>query len=313
MKIFSLILILFFVTINCDKWLPAVTGYSTSDANNGYAGIIGKSITALRVSGGNRYKVHVKGGGWLPYVTGNNQNDFNNGYAGNGRVIDGVCIVGATYRVHINGGNWLPAVSKCDPNDLVNGMAGNLGSAIDAVMIKGRSYAVAYSGGSDGGSSSGGSSSGGGRSNLKISQKGLDLIKRFEGCRLSAYKDSVGVVTIGYGTTNAVSDIIGATIYMGMTISQQTAEEWLRKTVNARFAPAVAKYDSTYHWTQNQFDALTSFCYNLGSGKMGELTNYGKNSKSKIANDMLLYVYAGGQKLQGLVNRRNAEVQLFNS
>ena len=309
MKIFSLILILFFVTINCDKWLPAVTGYSTSDANNGYAGILSKPITALRVSGGKKYKVHVKGGGWLPYVTGNNQNDFNNGYAGNGKVIDGVCIEGATYRVHINGGGWLPAVSKCDPNDLNNGMAGNLGSAIDAVMIKGRTYAVAYSAGS----SSGGSSGGGSSSNLKISQKGLDLIKSFEGCRLSAYKDSVGVVTIGYGTTNAVSDIIGATIYMGMTISQETAEEYLRKTVNARFAPAVAKYDSTYHWTQNQFDALTSFCYNLGAGILGELTNNGKNPKSKIANDMLLYVYAGGQKLPGLVNRRNAEVELFNS
>ena len=217
---------------------------------------------------------------------------------------------------------------KCNPKDLNNGMAGKLGYAIDAVMIKGRSYAVAYSGSSSsnrgssssgsssnrGSSSSSGSSSGGGSSsNLKISQKGLNLIKRFEGCRLSAYKDSVGVVTIGYGTTNAVSDIIGATIYMGMTISQETAEEYLRKTVNARFAPAVAKYDSTYHWTQNQFDALTSFCYNLGAGILGELTNNGKNPKSKIANDMLLYVYAGGQKLPGLVNRRNAEVELFNS
>ena len=148
MKVFSLILILFFVTINCETWLPAVTGYRTSDANNGYAGILGKSITALRVSGGTKYKVHVIGGGWLPYVTGNDQNDFDNGYAGNGKVIDGVCIVGTTYRVHTNGGIWLPSVSECDPSDLVNGMAGNLGSAIDAVMVEDRTYAVAYSGGS---------------------------------------------------------------------------------------------------------------------------------------------------------------------
>ena len=139
------------------------------------------------------------------------------------------------------------------------------------------------------------------------------MIKSFEGCLLEAYTDSVGVVTIGYGTTNAVSDIIGTTIYMGMTISQETAEEWLRKTVDANFAPAVAKYDSIYHWTQNEFDALTSFCYNLGANIMGELTNYGQNSKSQIANDMLLYVYAGGEKLPGLVRRRKAEFELFNS
>ena len=308
MKAFSLILILFFVTINCDTWLPQVTGYSTSDANNGYAGILGKPITALRVSGGKKYKVHLLNGGWLPYVTGNDQSDFENGYAGNGKIIDGVCIVGTKYRVHVKGGSWLPAVSKCDPSDLTNGMAGNIGSAIDAVMVKSRTYAVAYSGSSSGGSSSGGSSS-----NMKVSDNGLNLIKSFEGCVLTAYTDSVGVITIGWGTTNACSDIIGTTIYSGMTISQATADEWLRKVVDANIAPAVAKYDSTYHWTQNQFDALVSFCYNLGSNILGELTNNGQNSKSEIASDMLLYVKAGGVTLDGLVRRRKAEVELFNS
>ena len=63
---------------------------------------------------------------------------------------------------------------------------------------------------------------------MKISQKGLELIKRFEGCRLKAYQDSVGVWTIGYGTTNADKAITGETICQGLYISQETADEWFQ-------------------------------------------------------------------------------------
>ena len=140
------------------------------------------------------------------------------------------------------------------------------------------------------------------------------MIKKYEDFRDKPYRCDAGVLTIGYGTTNAVSDIIGITIEkMKTPISKETAEVYLRKTVKARFAPAVNAYDNIYHWTQNEFDALTSFCYNMGGGKMKELTKNGTNSKSQIANDLLLYKKAGGKVLEGLVKRRKEEKALFES
>jgi hypothetical protein len=129
------------------KWLSQVNGYNKNDAKNGYAGIFGKAITGLRVSGGNAYRVHIKGGKWLSAVTGNNANDGNNGYAGtiNGDAIDAVAISsGNEYGVHIKGGNWLPAVKGYNINDGNNGYAGIIGKPIDAIMIKGRTYATSY-------------------------------------------------------------------------------------------------------------------------------------------------------------------------
>jgi len=129
------------------KWLPPVTGYNKNDANNGYAGIMGRAITGLRVSGGLAYKVHIYGGRWLPAVTGNDPNDFNNGYAGTekGDVIDAVAISGGVrYAVHIKGGNWLPVVTGYNVNDDNNGYAGVIGRSIDAIMINGRTYATSY-------------------------------------------------------------------------------------------------------------------------------------------------------------------------
>lgn len=130
---------------NCAQtWLKEVSGYNTSEVE-GYAGIIGKPMTSLRVSGGEPYRVHILNGKWLPEVTGNDEGDSKNGYAGiDGQKIDGIAIKGTTYRVHILGGDWLDPVSKYDINDNKNGMAGILGKTIDAVMIKDRSYASAY-------------------------------------------------------------------------------------------------------------------------------------------------------------------------
>jgi len=155
----SFILITFFILAICaigseaaKTWLPAVTGYNKNDGNNGYAGIFNKPITGLRVSGNNYYRVHIKGKSWLPAVYGNNQNDHNNGYAGtsNGDIIDGVAIAGGVqYAVHIQGGQWLPAVNGYNINDGNNGYAGILGKPIDAIMIKGRSYATSYNTGSE--------------------------------------------------------------------------------------------------------------------------------------------------------------------
>ncbi len=120
------------------RWLGVINSYSD------YAGIMGKPISSLTVSGGYEYRVHTLGGKWLPAVTGNDRNDANNGYAGiDGVAIDGVAIKGTKYKVHILGGDWLGEVSKYDINDSVNGMAGIYGRQIDAIMIKDRTYSAA--------------------------------------------------------------------------------------------------------------------------------------------------------------------------
>ena len=142
-----------------------------------------------------------------------------------------------------------------------------------------------------------------------VSDKGVKLIKEFEGCKLKAYYDPVGVITIGYGTTNADKSITGKTITKGMTISQATADKWLKESLNKKYAPKVNKYDGKYHWTQYEFDALISFAYNIGS--IDELTANGSRSKQVIANKIPLYCHAKGKKLAGLERRRKAERALF--
>ena len=134
----------------------------------------------------------------------------------------------------------------------------------------------------------------------KVSKRGIDLIKEFEGCRLTAYRDEVGVWTIGYGITNADKSITGTTIKSGLKISQATAEKWLEESLNQKYLPLVMKYDTRYNWTQNEIDALTSFAYNIGS--IDQLT---------IAAKMLEYVKAGGVTYNGLIRRRKAERELF--
>lgn len=136
---------------------------------------------------------------------------------------------------------------------------------------------------------------------LKISDNGLNLIKRFEGCRLTAYRDSVGVWTIGYGHTKGV--------YSGQTISMGQATEYLRQDC-ANAERNVNSFDSKYHWNQNQFDALVSFAFNIGS--INQLVGNGSKSISEISARIPLFCHAGGKKLTGLVTRRNAEKALFN-
>ena len=144
---------------------------------------------------------------------------------------------------------------------------------------------------------------------MKITQTGLQLIKEFEGCHLKAYQDVVGVWTIGYGVTNADKSITGKTITKGMTISQATADTWLRECLEKKYLPLVMKYDYKYHWNENEANALLSFCYNIGSIK--QLTADGTRTRAEIASAILKYNKAGGKVYAGLTRRRKAEQKLF--
>ena len=135
---------------------------------------------------------------------------------------------------------------------------------------------------------------------MKISQFGMDLIKRFEGCRLTAYRCPSGVPTIGYGHTAGVK--------MGQKITQEQAERFLKEDL-AKFERLVEKYDSTYHWNQNQFDAMVSFAFNIGS--ITQLTADGSRSITTISQKMLEYNKSAGRILPGLTERRREEQALF--
>lgn len=138
---------------------------------------------------------------------------------------------------------------------------------------------------------------------MNIGNKGLDLIKSFEGCRLSAYKCPAGVWTIGYGRTNGV--------YEGMTITQEQADNMLREDVKY-YADAVDRYNSRFNFTQEEFDALTSFTYNCGVGSLQAVMSC-CNTKQEISEECKLYNKGGGVVLAGLVRRREEEYKLFMS
>ena len=137
---------------------------------------------------------------------------------------------------------------------------------------------------------------------MEISKRGIELIKKFEGCKLTAYKCPAGVWTIGYGHTGGV--------HSGLTIQPETAE-YLLKADLKKFENHVNDYNVRfkYHFTQSQFDALVSFAFNVGS--INQLTANGTRNKKTIAEKMLLYNKAGGKILEGLNNRRKAEHDLF--
>ena len=126
-------------------------------------------------------------------------------------------------------------------------------------------------------------------------QKAKDLIKLFEGLRLRAYRDPVGVPT---------------GVRMGDEITKEQAEELL----DLDMVPIIKKletYDSKYHWNENEFNALLSFGFNLGAGSINQVTASGTRTKAEIASKMLLYNIAGGKRLEGLVKRRQKEHDLF--
>ena len=141
---------------------------------------------------------------------------------------------------------------------------------------------------------------------MRISEKGIELIKSFEGLRLEAYLDSVAVPTIGYGHTRGVK--------LGQTITQEQADTLLEEDIH-EFELAIQRLVHV-NLTQNQFDALVSFTFNLGIGSLKQSTLLKKLNAGDItgaANEFNRWVYAGGKKLTGLVKRRSAERLMFIS
>jgi lysozyme len=142
---------------------------------------------------------------------------------------------------------------------------------------------------------------------MHVSANGLRLIESFEGYSSTRYLDAVGVPTIGFGTTAA--DI--GTVPTKCTREQ--AERWLRDNIARKYEPAVNGLNVPM--SQNQFDALVSLAYNCGPNAMGWQIGADMRARNYRAAsaDFGRYVYAGGRKLQGLVNRRAAERRLFDT
>lgn len=152
--------------------------------------------------------------------------------------------------------------------------------------------------------------------NVPISNKCLNLIKKFEGKRLEAYVCPAGHWTIGYGTTNADKSIIeavlgkGVTVKSGLKITEAQAEQMLKMSIAKKYAPLVDKYNKKYHFTQNQYDALVSFAYNIGS--IDQLTQNGTRTIAEISAKIPAYNKGNGKVMDGLVKRRAAEKALFD-
>jgi len=153
----------------------------------------------------------------------------------------------------------------------------------------------------------------------KISNKGLELLKQFEGLYLKAYKDIAGIWTIGYGTIKYPN---GDKVKAGDTCNEEQATRWLEFEVNeksAYFNQVIQRINLELN--QNQYDAICSFLYNVGIGKCYEGTTMGdaiySRNKDRIADAFLVYCkYTKfGIKLtsKGLLNRRRKERELFLS
>lgn len=131
------------------------------------------------------------------------------------------------------------------------------------------------------------------------------LIKRFEGLRLEAYRDVVGIPTIGYGHTKGVK--------MGDVCTEEQADKWLEE--DAEEASRAIKRCVKVPLNENQYSALLSFTYNVGAGALERstlLTLLNEKHYESAGDQLMNWVYAGGRKIQGLINRRKAEQELWD-
>lgn len=139
---------------------------------------------------------------------------------------------------------------------------------------------------------------------MKASNTLIKKLKEFEGYRDVAYRDSAGVLTIGFGTTRNVKE--------GMTCTEEQAERWLREDLELaeRFVSTIPEID-----TQGKFDAVVDFVYNLGIGNF-ESSTLCRKIKSRapveeIQTEFRRWVHAGGKVLPGLVKRREWEAEMW--
>ena len=140
---------------------------------------------------------------------------------------------------------------------------------------------------------------------MKISKNGIELIKCFESFSPKACKclATEKYYTIGFGH-------YGADVKESQTITKEKAEELLQKDLE-KFEQKVNKYNNVYNFNQNQFDALVSFCYNVGN--IDQLTAKGTRTIKEISEKILAYNKSGGKVINGLTNRRKKEQELFNT
>jgi lysozyme len=141
---------------------------------------------------------------------------------------------------------------------------------------------------------------------MQASKNLYDMLVLFEGCKLKAYRCPANVLTIGVGHT-------GADVTEGMTITPERAMELLHRDV-AGFVTGVNNLLSEHATTQNQFDALVSFAYNLGTHTLAGSTLLNKHLHGAYADAALEFekwVFGGGKRLNGLVKRRAAEAELY--
>ena len=139
---------------------------------------------------------------------------------------------------------------------------------------------------------------------MNISQEGLSLIKKFEGCELEAYKCAAGVWTIGYGSTKGVKE--------GDTHTQEEADKLLLHEMS-EYEGYINEMVTT-ELKQNQFDSLVSWVFNLGPSNLSSSTLLFKiNNKDweDVPNQIKRWNKAGGKVLEGLIRRREAESLLF--
>lgn len=144
---------------------------------------------------------------------------------------------------------------------------------------------------------------------MKINQAGIDLIKRFETCKLEAYLCPAGIPTIGWGHVGLTTNM---PVKFGEKITQAWADKLLSNDLND-FCKAVSEA-VTVPLTENQFSALVCLCYNIGAGAFKKSTLVKKLNKGDsvgASQEFLRWNKAGGKVLKGLTTRREAEKALF--
>jgi lysozyme len=145
---------------------------------------------------------------------------------------------------------------------------------------------------------------------MKTGERGLKLIKEFEGCKLKAYQCPAGIWTIGIGSTHYGD---GTPVTKNRTLPNEGAAIALLAATIGQYEKAVNA--TGVELTQNEFDALVCLCYNIGAGNFFKSTLVkmlkAGDDKAEIAKQFLRWDKAGGKPLAGLTRRRNAEAELF--